>query len=458
MKLTSTHGSILAMLLGSVPFAIGCSGTGEGHGERISTSEAALSSVYEAEDGLFVGPIVSSTHAGFTGRGYLDYQKAGDFVEITVDVPTSGYYHLNFRHANGGTTNRPLRIEVNREVVHSALPFMPTGSWSTRANVSMTTFLGQGLNIIGAVSPGSSAPDLDHLKVTNVFDQTVEAESAARSPGVIVASSHLGYTGTGYVDFPNTSGAYAEWSVEVPATGTYRIGFRHANGGTATRKTSVAINGGAGVTLNLPRTGGWAQRTVVSTNVRLVAGSNRIRTTNVDSIGASDLDQLRITSEDSTSGWITDAGVSLQGGGYWIKRDISLAGRFQVDSPTRLYSAEAYLFAFAPNSAEKTIRFALYPGSAISHNAPKTNPIATRTVRVPPGITNEWVAAVDLNWQLSAGQYWLALESDDDIQVGLRQTEWTNLLEPLAVGSGNSWGVFDIGSGEGMGMRLRKSL
>ncbi|WP_246612867.1 CBM35 domain-containing protein [Paractinoplanes bogorensis] len=127
----------------------------------------ARQTVYEAEDALRSGVTIASQHAGYTGSGYVDYTNAAvDFVEWTVTVPTAGAYPLGIRYANGGTTDRPLRITVNDTVVAASLSFPPTGGWKTWRTVLLNATLPAGSAVrIRATSTGASGANLDSLSV-----------------------------------------------------------------------------------------------------------------------------------------------------------------------------------------------------------------------------------------------------------------------------------------------------
>jgi alpha-D-xyloside xylohydrolase len=123
--------------------------------------------VYEAEEAARSGATIASQHRGYTGTGYADYTgTAGDYIEWTVSVPTAGVYPLGFRYANGGTTDRPLRITVNDAVVGAQLSFPPTGDWRTWRTAGLTASLPAGSAVrVRATTTGASGANLDSLSV-----------------------------------------------------------------------------------------------------------------------------------------------------------------------------------------------------------------------------------------------------------------------------------------------------
>lgn len=120
---------------------------------------------YEAENAVVSGAVVSTSHTGYTGTGFVDYvHNYNDYVEWTVDRNAGGTAALAFRYALSGRT-RPLRITVNGTVVAAQLSFPNTGNWSVWRTVSVNATLNAGTNHIRATAIGSSGPNLDNLTV-----------------------------------------------------------------------------------------------------------------------------------------------------------------------------------------------------------------------------------------------------------------------------------------------------
>ncbi|GAA2360087.1 glycosyl hydrolase 2 galactose-binding domain-containing protein [Dactylosporangium salmoneum] len=121
-----------------------------------------------------------------------------------------------------------------------------------------------------------------------------EAENATISQGT-VATNHLGYSGTGFVDYTNVSGSFVEWSVSMPAAGTAKVTFRVANGTTTNRPMDITVNGtvvAAGVAFN--PTANWDTWQDVTVTVPATAGINTIRATATTADGGPNVDYLTI--------------------------------------------------------------------------------------------------------------------------------------------------------------------
>jgi exo-1,4-beta-D-glucosaminidase len=124
--------------------------------------------VYEAEDATITAGVVESNHAGFTGRGFVNYDNAvGSAVEWTVNASKAGPATIDLRYANGTTVNRPMTVSVNGTVVSAGLAFAGTGDWATWQTKTITVNLVAGSNKIKAVATtANGGPNADKLTVS----------------------------------------------------------------------------------------------------------------------------------------------------------------------------------------------------------------------------------------------------------------------------------------------------
>jgi PelA/Pel-15E family pectate lyase len=254
--------------------------------------------IYEAEEAELQAAIIDNKHPGYTGTGFVDYvpNAPGGWIEWTVEVPVDGEYVLDFRYAHGGTDLRPKEIKVNGVEVNPDLAFDPTGGWASWEYTSMKAALQAGENVIKATAiGGSGGANIDHLRVTMEFDKVFEAEEA-NFEAAIIDNKHVGYTGTGFVDYvPNAPGGWIEWTVDIPAAGKYNLDFRYAHGGTDLRPKEIIVNGDVVKSeLAFDPSGGWAVWVYSSTQAHLNAGENVIRATGIAANGGANLDHLRI--------------------------------------------------------------------------------------------------------------------------------------------------------------------
>jgi len=122
--------------------------------------------LYEAENAAYYGAIFSKQNRGYTGTGYIDYQhNSNDYIQWTVNVPTSGPYLLGFRYANGSWHDRPLQVKVNGITVNTGLSFPRTGKWTNWKYSQFVTNLNAGKNTIRLTAIRFSGPNIDNLQI-----------------------------------------------------------------------------------------------------------------------------------------------------------------------------------------------------------------------------------------------------------------------------------------------------
>ena len=122
----------------------------------------------QAEDALLGGGSrIANVHAGFTGRGFVDYADnvANSFVQFSVTQ--TGNRTLIFRYANGSNVNRPCAVTLNGTPV-GTLNFTPTGAWTNWRTISITLNLGtaMGQKAVRVTSTTTAGgPNLDKMEV-----------------------------------------------------------------------------------------------------------------------------------------------------------------------------------------------------------------------------------------------------------------------------------------------------
>src|SRR6266540_3114230 len=261
-------------------------------------SASAAPTRYEAENATVVQGVVEANHLGFSGTGFVNYNNVtGSYVQWTVNASSSGTATLAFRFANGSTTNRPMDITVNGTLVADELSFPGTGNWDTWQTRSVTAPVTAGANTVRATATTvNGGPNVDFLdfEVATTVTTDYQAENATISQGV-VESNHLGFTGTGFVNYDNVTGSFVEWTVTVASAGTAAFEIRYANGSTANRPMDIRVNGAllaAGLAFN--PTGNWDTWANQTFNASLNAGANKVRATATTSSGGPNVDRLRV--------------------------------------------------------------------------------------------------------------------------------------------------------------------
>ncbi|WIV53556.1 glycosyl hydrolase 2 galactose-binding domain-containing protein [Amycolatopsis nalaikhensis] len=132
----------------------------------------------------------------------------------------------------------------------------------------------------GTVTPGTPAD--------------YQAEDATITNGA-AESNHLGFTGTGFVNYDNVTGSAVEFSVTAAAAGPANVVLRFANGTTTNRPMDIAVNGvkvASGVAFG--GTGNWDTWQTVTVPVTLTAGTNKIKATATTANGGPNLDKITV--------------------------------------------------------------------------------------------------------------------------------------------------------------------
>jgi exo-1,4-beta-D-glucosaminidase len=121
-----------------------------------------------------------------------------------------------------------------------------------------------------------------------------QAEDATIISGV-AESNHLGYTGTGFVNYDNVTGSAVEFTVTAAAAGPANAVFRFANGTTTNRPMDISVNGTKVATgVAFGGTGNWDTWQTVTVPVSLPAGTSRIKATATTANGGPNVDKLTL--------------------------------------------------------------------------------------------------------------------------------------------------------------------
>ncbi len=133
-------------------------------------SDTLAEILIEAEDAFYVGAFLNYSHAGFQGRGYVDYTNASDdFIEWKFSVPWSGKHLLIFHYGNGSNSDRPLSINIDSIEVDSAWAFPRVGEeyqWTVWNDTKpLEVYLKAGTHTLRATAVGESGANLDYLKI-----------------------------------------------------------------------------------------------------------------------------------------------------------------------------------------------------------------------------------------------------------------------------------------------------
>ncbi|MEO1329243.1 MAG: malectin domain-containing carbohydrate-binding protein [Pseudomonadota bacterium] len=155
------------------------------------------------------------------------------------------------------------------------------------------------------------------MEITPGVDGVYQAEDATLDGvGIQDKSFHLGYEGTGYVDYDGSTptGESITWHIDFPSSGeftlTWRYGLKKGD-----RPLDVEVNGQVvEASKSFAATGDWTVWGTVSTVVTLDAGVNSISLTAIGSSGAN-IDSLTVTENSPPPVDLFEAQVNFQASG-----------------------------------------------------------------------------------------------------------------------------------------------
>ncbi|MFI7697873.1 carbohydrate-binding protein [Nonomuraea sp. NPDC049480] len=119
-----------------------------------------------------------------------------------------------------------------------------------------------------------------------------EAESSPAVCTGTIDSNHSGYSGSGFCNANNATGAYAQFTVNAGAAGTATIGVRFANGTTSARPADLIVNGSTVQSVSFEAAGAWNTWVTKTLTVSVNSGSNTIRFNPTTSGGLPNIDYI----------------------------------------------------------------------------------------------------------------------------------------------------------------------
>ncbi|MES5819383.1 carbohydrate-binding protein [Streptomyces sp. RG80] len=159
-----------------------------------------------------------------------------------------------------------------------------------------------------------------------------EAETAPAVCTGAIETEWSGYSGSGFCNADNATGAYAQFTVTAPAAGTATVAVRFANGTTTARTANIIVNGTTVSAASFEGTGTWTGWTTKTLSVPVNSGSNTIRLNPTTANGLPNVDYLEATTTDGGTTPPTSGAVYVSPTGT-----DSAAGT--IDAPTTLTSA-----------------------------------------------------------------------------------------------------------------------
>ncbi|WP_165944438.1 family 43 glycosylhydrolase [Micromonospora sp. KC213] len=147
----------------------------------------------------------------------------------------------------------------------------------------------QPFNLCSVVAAGAAVG----LPEASAATTRYEAETSPATCEGTIDSDWSGYSGSGFCNTTNATGAAVQFTVNVATAGSVTLGIRFANG-TTTRPASLAVNGTTVQTPSFEGTGAWSTWVTKNLTVNANAGSNTIRLAATTSNGLPNVDHLEV--------------------------------------------------------------------------------------------------------------------------------------------------------------------
>lgn len=209
---------------------------------------------YEAETGTLQNVTLSISRPGYSGTGYVtDFTTPTSSVTIPINLPSTGTHQITLRYASpfGDKMTRVFVDDVDR------------GEWSLPTSTIFASAQGPTLSLTAGphsvrIESDWGYYDIDRVNIDYVpptVGTRFEAETGTLA-NTSVGTSHLGYSGTGYVTGFTSADASVAIPVNLAAPGTYQVHLL-ASAPFGDKRTRIFINGADQGEIALTATTEW---------------------------------------------------------------------------------------------------------------------------------------------------------------------------------------------------------
>jgi hypothetical protein len=294
---------------------------------------------YEAEcfDYKSIAGIVKGGYSepvrNYTGQGYLQLgTNSAAGVRDIVTVQKNGTYRLETRYSVTGANINTIDLYVNG-ILAATPAFNQTATLSDWAVNKQNITLNAGTNTIEfrAKATGASSIYLDNMVVVpTVYDNgIIIQENRTGFVGVdgTIDTAYSGYTGVGYANTNDSSGAGIDWNVNFDSSVTKSFTFRYAC--PDDRTADLLVNGVIVASkIRFPSTGAWSAWEFVTVYAGTDAGASDVRLASTSSTGLPNVDYMEVTGGllygDMNADHMVDTGDLSAFVGYWLQTNCDL--------------------------------------------------------------------------------------------------------------------------------------
>ncbi|MEU5873792.1 RICIN domain-containing protein [Glycomyces sp. NPDC047369] len=149
-----------------------------------------------------------------------------------------------------------------------------------------------GRTLYQAVNVENTTTDLNDIRVGSIPLDARQYEAENATLNSVSTVTHVQASNGSKIGNINDTGDYVEFTVNVPAAGTYTMNVRYDNGYGSAATHSVSVNGGTASSISYPVTVDWGRFGWAQKSVTLNAGTNTIRFTKATNFAELDVIHL----------------------------------------------------------------------------------------------------------------------------------------------------------------------
>ncbi|MES2574815.1 MAG: carbohydrate-binding protein [Bacteroidota bacterium] len=225
-------------------------------------------------------------------------------ANFTTTTPTSYTLTTSASPTAGGSISRsPNATSYTSGTVVTLTATPASGytftSWSNGVTTASTTVtMNANTTITATFSPVSTGNTTLRIDDNSTTTNGYCGADGSRQ------NSYAGADGGYYINLSNSAAKGIDYSINVPAAGTYTIKFRYANGSSSSATVAkVVVNGATAIaSLGFPKTTNWTTwTTTADATVTLASGINKISLETTVSSEFANIDWIEITGNNPTA-------------------------------------------------------------------------------------------------------------------------------------------------------------
>ncbi|ACU57585.1 InlB B-repeat-containing protein [Chitinophaga pinensis] len=295
---------------------------------NVSTNSGGL--VVSSADFIATSPSVGKNTDGSPNLGnFLALASGSDMINagvITSGITYSGSAPDIGARESGSTTNPgtySLSITASPSAGGTVTASPNASSYTAGTVVTLTAAAASGYTFSGwsGAASGTSATTTVTMNSNQVVTANFTAnngggntlridDAATTTSGYCGAdgsrqNSYSGADGGYYINLSNSAAKGVNYTITVPAAGTYSFVWRYANGGANVSTTArLLVNGNTAVSnVSFPKTSAWTSwTTTAAVTATLAAGTNTVRIETTSSTEFANIDWLEVTGNNPAAG------------------------------------------------------------------------------------------------------------------------------------------------------------